>query len=160
MNCDECRHILKFKHDCKHIVPWGTIIRNHRILPYRLFSETDQEVMRDRCCFTWAPFTFSLANVVKMWYSLKELAGKMSNDYKHLTIMPIPAPAWARERSPSDRLSVRQRPTMAVSAERRLMSSPVRVLSKNPTSCFRIEEKRDSRNFRTICCPVTVEKGL
>lgn len=84
----------------------------------------------------------------------------MSNYPKRLTIMPTPAPAWARDRSPSDRLSVRQFPTMAVSAESRLMSSPVRVLSKNPTSCFKIEEKRVSRKFRTICCPVKAEKDV
>ena len=72
--------------------------------------------------------------------------------------MPIPPIAWATARRPSERLSVTEWPISAVSADKRLMSSPVRVLSKKPTSCLKIEEKRDSRKFLTICCPEKITR--
>lgn len=75
------------------------------------------------------------------------------NPEGRLTIILTPAAAWATALSPSDRLSVRERPTTAVSAERRLISSPVRVRSKKATSCLRMEEKTEARRLRTIFWP-------
>lgn len=69
------------------------------------------------------------------------------------TIMPIPTEAWAPARSPSERFSVTERPRSAVSEERRLISSPVRVLSKKATSCLRTEENKEARSRFTMRCP-------
>lgn len=70
-----------------------------------------------------------------------------------LTIILTPAAAWTTALSPSDRLSVMEWPTTVVSAERRLISSPVLVLSKKATSCLRMDEKTEARRFRTIFWP-------
>lgn len=69
------------------------------------------------------------------------------------TIMPIPTEAWAPALSPSERFSVTERPRSAVSEDRRLISSPVRVLSKKATSCLRTEENREARSRFTMRCP-------
>lgn len=78
-----------------------------------------------------------------------------------LAIMLTPAAAWATALNPSDRLSVIERPTTAVSADSLLMSSPVLLLSKKATSCLRTAEKIEARRLRTICWPgARREEGL
>ena len=64
--------------------------------------------------------------------------------------MPMPTEAWAPARSPSERFSVTERPRSAVSEERRLISSHVRVLSKKATSCLRMEENNEALNLFTM----------
>ena len=66
------------------------------------------------------------------------------------TIMPMPTEACAPALSPSERFSVTERPRRAASADRRLISSPVRVLSKKATSCFSTEEKSEALNLFTM----------
>lgn len=78
---------------------------------------------------------------------------------KH-TIMPTPTEAWAPALSPSERFSVTERPNNAVSEDRRFISSPVLVLSKKATSCFRIEEKIFCLNCFTILCPKRKKNGF
>lgn len=75
------------------------------------------------------------------------------------TIMPIPKEAWAPALSPSERFSVTERPRSAVSEDRRLISSPVRVLSKKATSCLRTEENREARSRFTMRCPARANRG-
>lgn len=62
-----------------------------------------------------------------------------------LTIIHTPPTACAVERSPSEMFMVTDWPTSEVSVDRRLISSPVLVLSKKATSCFIIEPKSFSR---------------
>lgn len=64
--------------------------------------------------------------------------------------MPTPTEAWATALSPSERFSVTEWPRSAVSEERRLINSPVRVLSKKATSCLRMEEKSEVRSLFTM----------
>ena len=60
--------------------------------------------------------------------------------------METPATDWATALNPSDTLSVTALPTRMVSADKRLISSPVRVLSKNAVSCFSMEVNSRSRS--------------
>lgn len=64
--------------------------------------------------------------------------------------MPMPMEAWAPALRPSERFSVTDRPSRAASEDRRLISSPVRVLSKKATSCLRTEEKSEALNLFTM----------
>ena len=62
--------------------------------------------------------------------------------------------ACAVERRPSDIFIVTDCPTSEVSVDKRLISSPVLVLSKNATSCLRIDPNNCSLIFFTIRLPV------
>ena len=67
--------------------------------------------------------------------------------------MEIPARDCATALNPSDTLSVTAFPTKMVSADKRLINSPVLVLSKNAVSCFSMELKSFSRSRVIIFCP-------
>ena len=75
-----------------------------------------------------------------------------------LTIMETPATDWAAALKPSDTLSVTAFPTRMVSADKRLISSPVLVLSKNAVSCCRMDLKSLSRSRLIIFWPRIVRK--
>ena len=73
--------------------------------------------------------------------------------------MEIPARDCATALNPSDTLSVTAFPTKMVSADKRLINSPVLVLSKNAVSCFSMELKSFSRSRVIIFCPeITVSQ--
>ena len=73
--------------------------------------------------------------------------------------MEIPARDCATALNPSDTLSVTAFPTKMVSADKRLINSPVLVLSKNAVSCFNMELKSFSRSRVIIFCPkITVSQ--
>lgn len=75
------------------------------------------------------------------------------------TIMPVPTEAWATALSPSDRFSVTERPSSTVSADRRLTSSPVLVLSKKATSCLSTAVNSEMRSRFTMRWPAEHEVG-
>lgn len=78
---------------------------------------------------------------------------------KHIhTIIPIAAEACPAALNPSERFSVTERPKRAVSEDKRLISSPVLVLSKKATSCFKREENIVALRRFTILCPKTVKR--
>lgn len=78
--------------------------------------------------------------------------------YQHLnnntlTIMPTPANAMTTDRKPSEMFMVTDCETRDVSAERRLISSPVLLVSKKPISCFITEANTRERNDRVMRWP-------
>ena len=65
--------------------------------------------------------------------------------FGQLTIIPTPAVTCAHALNPSDTFCVTAPLTNSTSDASRLISSPVRVLSKNAISCAIIDEKTFSR---------------
>ena len=74
--------------------------------------------------------------------------------------MDTPARDCATALSPSDTLSVTAFPTKMVSADKRLISSPVLVRSKKAVSCLSMELKSLSRSLLMIFWPGEVYRIL
>lgn len=73
--------------------------------------------------------------------------------------MKIPPTDCTTALNPSDTLSVTAFPTKMVSADKRLINSPVLVLSKNAVSCSSMELKSVLRSLAIIFCPeITVSE--
>ena len=76
-----------------------------------------------------------------------------------LTIMTIPPTDCTTAINPSDTLSVTAFATKMVSADKRLINSPVLVLSKNAVSCSSMELKTVLRSLTITFCPeITVSQ--
>lgn len=133
------------------LLNWSCLTDSPDFLFY--FAKFKFKLGQDAKCFRNGKYACLILKhvVLGLGYRCDHL--KSFNPEGQLTIILTPAAAWATALSPSDRLSVRERPTTAVSAERRLISSPVWVRSKKATSCRRMEAKTEARRLRTIFCP-------
>ncbi len=125
-------HIFTYVYVKYLLIDWFSKL-NVLLKEYKEFNMTIDILMHTYLTISWA-----------------ENGKQFQHNAMRLTIIETPAMAWTSALSPSEMLLVMDCPTMDVSVDNRLISSPVFVLSKKAISWWMIEpNSRDLIRFTT-----------